>query len=291
MENQVKTIAQLKPSEIALDPRVEKQFVKNFNMVHGSSHGESIYAAEKFHFGKLVSESQQLQKCDALSLYGCFMDVAVQGLSFDPAKKLCYIVPMGNKATLMISGVGELYLRQRANQIKYADNPVVVYEGDSFKVTAENGVMNVQYEKAIPRKSDTIIASFIRIVRADDSVDFKIFSMEEILDLKKFSKMPNSMAWTTGLRGMVETKTIKHAFRNYPKVPLKTTRFTQLDTERIEKEEMDIYGAEITETPYAEVITETVEVKAEVKAESIKPNPVADLIKAPEKPNKDEDLY
>ncbi len=244
-----KQIKDLAPLEVARDPRVEKQFIKNYEQIHGSTRGEMIYMAEKFHFGKIISDNPMLQKCSSLSLYGCIIDVGVQDLSLDPAKRMCYIVPMGGQAKLMISGVGELYLRQRAGQIKYADNPVVVYEGDIFKVgTTKDGAIEVDYQKIFPRKSEKIIASFIRITRSDGSIDFKVFSFEEIMDLKEFSPNKSSLAWGKGIRGMVEAKTIKHAFRNYPKAPLKVdSKFVIMETDVVEKDKEDIYGGEPVE--------------------------------------------
>ncbi|MBK7883034.1 MAG: recombinase RecT [Chitinophagaceae bacterium] len=117
-----------------------------------------------------------------------------------------------------MSGQGELLLRMQQGQIKYADNPVLVYEGDIFKTGTRNGQLFVDHEATIPRKSDNIIACYLRITRNDDSADYKVLTMPEIEKLRKFSKDPNSKAWTDGLPGMVQAKTIKHAFKNYPKL-------------------------------------------------------------------------
>lgn len=79
-----------------------------------------------------------------MSLYGCFLDIAVNGLTLDQTgHPLCYILSRncktgyknehGNdiyekRAYVSVTGYGELTMRMRAYQIKYADNPVVVYE-------------------------------------------------------------------------------------------------------------------------------------------------------------------
>lgn len=90
-----------------------------------------------------------------MSLYGCFLDIAVNGLTLDQTgHPLCYILSrnckLGTKRTwerylrkrayVSVTGYGELTMRMRAGQIKYADNPVVVYEGDHFKASLVNGV-------------------------------------------------------------------------------------------------------------------------------------------------------
>jgi len=252
-QNEVVQVAlsQLPAMKIADDPRVHKKFVSLYNQIHGSASGELMYAAEKFHFGKLLTENEKLKKCTPLSLYGAFLDVAVQGLSIDPTKKLCYLVPYNfnvgtrenpkfeSRAVLQVSGYGELLMRQRYGQIKYADNPVVVYRGDSFEArTNSDGQIRVDYIQKIPRESDEIIASFIRIERPDGSIEFKVFTKSDIDGFRKFSKDPNSKAWTDGIKGMVEAKTIKHAFKTYPKLLVKG-QFSQLQTDVVDTVDID----------------------------------------------------
>jgi recombinational DNA repair protein RecT len=158
--------------------------------------------------------------------------------------KHAYIVPFSvnagtkdnpkweQRASLMIDGRGELLIRVRQGQIKYADNPVLVYEGDEFMHGTTKGSVFLEHKAVFPRKSDNIIACYLRIERPDGSVDYKVMGIDEVLKLKEFGKNGNSLAWTKGLPGMVQTKCIKHAFRSYPKVKL--GNFTKLQTESIE---------------------------------------------------------
>lgn len=237
------------PAHIATLPEVAERFTQLYSLMNGknSELAKVAYESEKFHFMKLLQDKPELQKCTKLSLYGCFLDMAVQGLSFDPGMKHAYVVGfptnIGTKenprwetrASLMIDGRGELLIRTRQGQIKYADNPIVVYEGDVFKYGTRNDKVFIEHEAAFPRKSTEIIACYLRIERPDGSVDYKVFGIEEVLQLKEFSKQKNSLAWGAGLRGMVETKTIKHAFKSYPKVKLGS--FSQLKSVVIEPDD------------------------------------------------------
>lgn len=225
---------------------VAERFMDLYKVVNGFSEQQAhaFYAAEKFHFLKLVNDSVQLQQCTKLSLYGVFMDVAVNGLSFDPTMKHLYVVPYSNnlgtkdspkwekRANLQISGYGELLLRQQQGQIKYVDNPVLVYEGDLLRCGTRDGRTFVEHEICIPRKTSNVIASYLKITRNDGSVDYKIMTSEDIQALRKFSKDPDSKSWTDGFAGMAMVKTIKHAFKNYPK--LRVGRFSQLQTEVVD---------------------------------------------------------
>lgn len=265
--NKVSIIQKLEQTpavQVAALPEVAERFKQLYSVMNGKNKeiANISYESEKFHFMKLLADKPELQKCTKLSLYGCFLDMAVHGLSFDPAMKHAYVVGMPTnigtrdnpkwetRATLFIDGRGELVIRTRQGQIKYADNPIVVFEGDLFKYGTKNDKVYVEHEAVFPRKAEaSIIACYLRIERPDGSVDYKVFGIEDVMKLKEFSKQKNSLAWTAGLRGMVETKTIKHAFKSYPKVKL--GNFSKLSTEVIEPtEEPEFkidYGIEVTE--------------------------------------------
>lgn len=273
-------LAKIPPIKLTDDPRVRKKFVNLYNQVHGAENGEMMFMAEKFHFCKLLQENPKLQKCTSLSLYGALMDVAVNQISIDPQKKLAYLVPqnvnIGTKQTpkyelrarLDIDGRGELLMRQRAGQVQHVENPTLVYEGDAFLPGADKNGKKVllKYEKAVPRKSDNIIAVFMNIVRPDGSSEFICFERERIDAWRSASKSPNSAAWTSGIAGMIETKCIKHAFKAFPKAPVKG-QFTKLKTE-IEETEDVVYDLVDEETGE---VTSTA--KKEEKKEVIGDNP------------------
>lgn len=236
-------IEQTPATQIPNLPEVADRFKQLFTLLHRQN-GNVRYEAEKFHFMKQLQEKPELQQCTKLSLYGCFLDCAVNGLSFDPTAKQVYIVSFNvnvgtktapqweKRATLMVSGIGELSMRIRQGQIRYADNPVLVYEGDFFKCGTRNDKYFIEHEAAIPRKSDNIIAAYIRLERMDGSSDYKVLTMDEVQKLRKFSKDPNSKAWTDGLPGMIQSKVIKHAFRTYPR--LQAGNFTELSSNLID---------------------------------------------------------
>lgn len=266
--NLMQVINNSSPSQLVSHPMVMDRFKSLYQTIHGiqdSNAANSFFEAEKFHFLKLINDNPNIKACTPLSLYGIFMDVAVSGLSFDPTMKHLYVVPyntnVGTKdqpkwekrAALQISGYGELLLRQLQGQIKYADNPVLVYEGDEFRFGSKDGKTVLDHIACIPRKSSNIIAAYIKITRYDDTHDFKVMSMEDIQALRKFSKDQNSKAWTDGLPGMIAAKVIKHAFKNYPKVRI--GKNTNLASEIVDQEveEFIDYGIDIDPPHIAEV--------------------------------------
>jgi len=265
-------ISSLAPAKLLDDDGVAAKFIDLYNRCNNSKNGEMILHQQTFHFKKLVSETPKIRESSPLSLYGVILDVAVNNLSLEPgAKPDCYITTrnfhVGNdsegkkiwetRAQLAISPYGELKIRMRAGQIKYADNPVIVYEEDYFRVKLVNGVKVIDYEAKIPRTSKRIIASFIRLVRMDGSVDFSVLTEENIEVFKEASNKNNKGTEETskanalytsvngGIHpGFLAAKTIKHAFSTYPKV--KIGKYSALETEENPEEEID-YGLE-TET-------------------------------------------
>jgi recombinational DNA repair protein RecT len=277
----VEELNALHPAKIAEDERVKSRFVQLFDNIHGKKDGFHVWQKEAFNFSKLLAETPTLQKCSKLSLYGCFLDMAVNGLSLDPTgKPHCYLIPRKAKvklsdgkegwedrASLSVTGYGELVMRMRAGQIKYVDNPVIVYEEDVFNVSLINGKKNITYSAASPRKTTNVKAAFIRIVRNDGSEDYQWLMEGDIERLKKYSEKANSYydkeqkkkiigdanALYVSNKGQIdpgflENKMIKHAFDAYPKVRIGS--FTQLETMEEEPPVVD-YGivTEAQQTP------------------------------------------
>lgn len=251
--------------QLAEDQRVGDKFIEIFNKVHGKSSGAMVYEAEKFHFMNRIANDKDLQQCTRLSLYGAFMDLSIQGLSLDPSRKLAYLmfdnINVGTKtqpvyekrAKLQISPYGELHLRREYGQILEVDNPEVVFEGEKFtKVTGKDGTI-VYHEVVYPRPTTKIIACYIRMVKYNGSIDYFVMDLPMMERLRKASEKKNGGTYPDGTskanslygnattgpdRGFLEAKTIKHAFRAYPKVKLKG-QFSNLQTEEIEDDDED----------------------------------------------------
>lgn len=247
----IEELNQMHPLNIVESEKVEQKFITMYNAIWGCEMGEQIYNREKFNFNKILTETPALQECSKLSLFGCFLDIAVNGLSLDQSgRPQCYIIPRNVKvktatgdvwekrAGVTVSAYGEVYMRQRAGQIRYADNPVVVYEGDFFKPSINaSGVKTIEYAGSFPRQSNKPVAAFIRIVRNDGSTDFQWMMESDWSRLSTFSAKQNkgtaNSLYTSNSgfidTGFLENKMIKHAFDAYPKV--RTGNYTAMETQ------------------------------------------------------------
>ena len=106
----VAELNQLNPLMIAEDNRVEQKFIQMYNAIWGTAQGAQIYEKEKFNFRKILQDKPELQRCTPLSLYGCFLDIAVNGLSLDPTgRPHCYILPRSTKTGYKDNNGSDIY--------------------------------------------------------------------------------------------------------------------------------------------------------------------------------------
>lgn len=254
---------------------VMEKVVEVYNLMHGEG-GEAFFERERQNFQKIISESIYLKKCTAFSIYTSIIDLSVYNLSVEPgAQATAYLIPRNvnigkgsdgkdvyeTRCNLKISGYGELVIRASAGQILYADNPIVVYDNDEFSCSVSGEKKSVEYKCNLPHKGHQVIGCFIRIVRSDRSVDYSWLLEEEIERLKGYSSKANKK-WNererryeckanelyTSNDGSIDTgfliaKTIKHAFKTYPKIKVGKSTVLQSEDPEPEKTE-DIYGVQ-----------------------------------------------
>ena len=192
---------------------VKTKFIQNYNFTHAEKMGELMYHKQMIYFKQLIADSQYLQAADRFSLYACFVTCAVHGYSLDPADNEVYVVPIKGKAVLWRQAGAHVKRLQRTNQIKYADQAKLVYEGDEFLV--RNGRVVEHIEKYA---SETIMAGYVRFVLTDAGDDrFFIYRKSDWQAWQKKSTSTKAdNPWTSGLLGQpdpgfLRTKLVKHA--------------------------------------------------------------------------------
>ena len=164
------------------------------------------------------------------------------------------------RCILTISGYGELVMRVRAGQIRHADNPVLVYDNDNFSFSDTDGRKSVSYTCNLPHAGHIITACYLRITRADGSIDYSVMFPEDWCRLAGYSAKQNkgraNDLYGVDQQGIVNidpgflmAKCIKHAFKTYPKVRI--GRGTELQSQQIDEQpqlsDEEIYGID-TET-------------------------------------------
>lgn len=266
----VEEINQLKPLEIVEHPVVRERFTQIYETLWGN--GEAAYQRESIYFNKALRDNDngKLQRATPFSIFTAFIDLAVCGLSLEPGTRaLAYLmgrnVNVGTKdnakwegrCVLTVSAYGELVMRTRAGQILHADNPVLVYDNDEFSFKDVDGHKSVSYTCNLPHTGHNITACYLRITRADGSIDYSVMFPEDWCRLAGYSQKQNR-GRANDLYGMDQNgivhidpgflmaKCIKHAFKSYPKVRI--GRGTELQSQQIDEQpqlsDEDIYGVD-----------------------------------------------
>lgn len=281
----IEQINKMQPLDIVTSPIVRERFINLYDTLWGIGTGEAAYERESNYFNKLLRDTPELQKATSFSLFTAFIDLAVCGLSLEQGTRaLCYLIGRNQKTTpkldpqgrpqtdnrgypiynwegrvvLTISAYGELVLRERAGQIRHTDNPVLVYENDEFSFADRGGRKEVEYVCHLPHSGKRIVACYLRITRADGSIDYSVMTEEDWIRLSQYSTRQNKNGNPNALYGVgkdgtvnIDTgflmaKCIKHAFKTYPKVRI--GRGTQLESQQTEEAEIEInnelYGVE-----------------------------------------------
>ena len=268
----VEQLNQMQPLDIVTSPIVRDKFINIYDTLWGNGTGEAAYERESNYFNKLLREKKELQRGTHFSLFTAFIDLAICGLSLEQGvRALCYLIGRNvnigtreqpkweGRVVLTISAYGELVLRERAGQIRHADNPVLVYANDEFSFSDKNGRKEVEYVCHLPHTGQRIVACYLRITRADCSIDYSIMTEEGWQRLAEYSAnqdrknhKPNALYTSNSGSidsGFLMAKCIKHAFKTYPKVRI--GRGTELQSQQVEEKEIeindDLYGVD-TET-------------------------------------------
>lgn len=266
----VEEINQLMPLEIVEHPVVRERFTQIYETLWGN--GEAAYQRESIYFNKALRDNDggKLQRATPFSIFTAFIDLAVCGLSLEPGTRaLAYLmgrnVNVGTKenkkwegrCVLTVSAYGELVMRTRAGQIRHADNPILVYDNDEFSFKDVDGRKSVSYTCNLPHTGHNITACYLRITRADGSIDYSVMLPEDWCRLAGYSQKQNrgvaNELYGMDQNGIVHidpgflmAKCIKHAFKSYPKVRI--GRGTELQSQQVDEQpqlsDEDIYGVD-----------------------------------------------
>ena len=267
----VEEINKLQPLDIVNNPLVRQRFITIYDTLWGNGRGEAAYEREANYFNHILGDDERLQRTTKFSIFTSFVDLAISGLSLEPGTRaLCYLMGRNHcigtdntgkkiyepRLTLTVSGYGELVMRARAGQIRFADNPVLVYEEDEFSFSDKGGRKMVDYTCHFPHTSGHIVACYLCITRADGTKDYSVMLEEDWLRLQGYSarsnrrwdnntrqwvERPNELYNANGGRidpGFLMAKCIKHAFKTYPKVRI--GKYTAMESEQIDEPQPEI---------------------------------------------------
>ena len=197
-----------------------------------------------------INKTPKLGECTRESLLGCLMDLAQLGL--EPDNRQAFLIPYGDKATLIISYKGLVELARRSGEIADIHSDTVC-ENDFFEYSFGNDSKLV-HKPAITKRGSVIAAySYVRL--KDGTSSFEVMNREEVDDIRKRSKASQAGPWVTDFSEMSK----KTVFRRHSKwLPVSSEKFQLVN----EKD----YDVPIDITPVGKP---TVSMPLEVKKEEL----------------------
>lgn len=129
-----------------------------------------------------------IEKCDESSVANALLNMVIQGLT--PAKKQCYFVPYGNRATLQRSYFGTQKVVKDLSEVEdiWA---TIIYEGDDFELEIVDGRERIKHHvTSFANRDNAIIGAYCVIKKTNGEQVLTVMTKKEID--KSWSKSKNS---------------------------------------------------------------------------------------------------
>ncbi|MFT4061108.1 MAG: recombinase RecT [Edaphocola sp.] len=151
-----------------------------------------------------------------------FLEVLMAGLSFSPGSRHVYLLPSYHNSTQLtyeVSPYGRIYMCQKAESVDYVTKPVIVYEGDSFRVGTNEQGHQVVLHAALqhPGNKPPIVGGYVFVVTPGGARESYWMDKADVERLRaKSRKNPLYSNFNGDIDpGFFGGKLIKHALATY----------------------------------------------------------------------------
>lgn len=191
---------------------------------------------------QILQQNTFLQSCDPISVKNAIVNVALTGLTLNPALKMAYLVPRKGKCVLDPSYVGLIKVLTDSGAVKNID-AAVIYANDSFEF--EKGTEPfIRHKPALANRGEMIGAYAIAYFR-DGGSQFEVLPKEDIDKIKgtsesyKNEKTRNYSPWETWEDEMWKKTAIKRLYKLLPKTKFSENLIAALSVD-FENEKNDL---------------------------------------------------
>lgn len=190
---------------------------------------------------QILKANDYLAKLDQDSIKDSIIQVALTGLTLNPALKFAYLIPRGGKCTLDISYIGMIKILTDAGTVKNID-AAVVYEGDDFEFI--RGTNPSLYHKPNFKTQIKIGAYAVAYFRdggsqAEFLPKYEIEKISETSESLKNEKTAKYSPWTKWSDEMWKKTVLKRMFKILPKTEMSDSLISALNNEnKIENEDL-----------------------------------------------------
>ena len=222
---------------------------------------------------QILTKNDYLASCNHNSIKNAVVNVALTGLTLNPALKYAYLIPRGKECVLDISYMGMIKLLTDAGAVKNIDAGIICVK-DRFEYSKGTEVF-LKHVPVLSNRGEKIATYAIAYFR-DGGVQFDIMNKEEIYKVRATSESYNSeknrkfSPWETWEEEMWKKTVLKRLFKLLPKTQFSDQLIAAISHDH-ENEVSDIKPDEKYEkwfeeaTPYEDVSDKKEPQKPEVK--------------------------
>lgn len=191
---------------------VSDRTIKNYTAATGRKDGANWFQKEVMAMMEIFAEKPALAKADKMSIWGCLMKAAREGLSI--ADKDIDLIPYGNILKAEPNYKGLRKQMRRMPEMAFVNEAQVVFNDDEF---IHDKLLNkiVKHEsKGVPKTVtlDNIKAAYVRLEFTDKHVADVVMYHSALVNA--YNKSPNKSAngpWATSTEEMCKKCVIKRA--------------------------------------------------------------------------------
>lgn len=191
---------------------------------------------------QILTANPYLAKTDPNSIRAAVVNVALTGLTLNPALKYAYLIPRKDKCVLDISYMGMIKLLTDAGSVKSIDASVI-YSNDKWSFRKGSDPF-MDHQPTLSNRGDKIGAYAIAFFR-DGGFQFEVLPKEEIEKVRatsesyKNEKTRNYSPWENWEDEMWKKTALKRLFKLLPKTKFSESLIAALSVEN-DNEQGDI---------------------------------------------------
>lgn len=183
---------------------------------------------------QILTANPYLAKSEARTIINSVVNIALTGLTLNPALKYAYLVPRGGKCVLDISYMGMIKLLTDAGAVKWVDASVI-YANDKLKFSKGSNPF-IEHEPVLTNRGEKIGAYAIAFLR-DGGFQFEILSKDDVEKVRltseswKNEKTRHYSPWENWEDEMWKKTALKRLFKLLPKTKFSEKLIAALSVE------------------------------------------------------------
>jgi len=230
------------------------------------------FAKESGFAMQILKSNDYLSKLNPDSIRDSIIQIALTGLTLNPALKFAYLIPRGGKCTLDISYMGMIKILTDAGTVKNID-AAVVYEGDEFEfIRGTSPNLHHKQNFKSPAKLGAYAVAYFRDggSQAEFLPKYEIEKISKTSESLKNEKTAKFSPWTNWEDEMWKKTALKRLFKLLPKTNMSESLISALNNEnKIEVDDLPTEQKQSNDELFSdvEIITDEKQSKEPIQTE------------------------